>query len=117
LNAPYGTVTKRKVGPDVATAAAHTSQSSRKIFCNDEFFVVYNHAIERYVRTIESLHVFTNLVYLSRKVMDDLGQKLNSQRSAEVQAEAQREVDRWRESLRQAEEAKQTRISKLSEIL
>jgi hypothetical protein len=108
---------RRKLGPDVATATAHTSQSARKIFCNDQWFVVYHLAIERYVRTIESLHVFTNLVYMSRQVMDDLGKKLNAQRGAQVEAEAQKEIDGWEESLRQAREAKQTRITKLSRIL
>jgi hypothetical protein len=108
---------KSKLGPDIATATAHTSQSARRIFCNDQWFVVYHHAIERYVRTIESLHVFTNLVYMSRSVMDDLGRKLNAQRGAQVEAEARRVIEDWEESLHQALEAKQARISRLSQIL
>jgi hypothetical protein len=108
---------QRKLHPDRASAAAHASLCARTLFCNDDCFVIYNQAIERYVRSIESLHAFTNLVYLSREVMDGLGRRLNSERSARIQAEAQREIDRWQESLRLAEEAKQARISRLSEIL
>jgi hypothetical protein len=107
----------KEFGSDVATAAAHSSQSARRIVGNDKWFVVYHHAIERYVRTIESLHVFTNLVYLSRPVMDDLGRKLNAQRGAQVEAEARREVEAREESLRQAQEAKQARIGRLSRVL
>jgi len=108
---------RRKLDADAPTGAAHTSQFSRKIVCNNEFFVVYDHDIVRYVRTIESLHVSTSLVYLARRVMDDLGRRLNSQRGAQVLAEARREVAGWEQSLLQAEEARQIRISKLSEIL
>ena len=108
---------RRKPGADAPTGAAHTSHFSRKTFGNDDFFVLYDHDIERYVRTIESLHVSTTLVYLSRRVMDDLGRKLNSKRTAEVQAEARKEVAGWEESLRQAEEARRIRIAKLAEIV
>jgi hypothetical protein len=44
---------RKKLGADVAVGAAHTSESSRRIFGNDEFFVIYDHEIGRYVRTIE----------------------------------------------------------------
>jgi hypothetical protein len=108
---------ERKLGSQIATGAAHTSQSARQLFCNDQWFVVLNHAVERYVRTIESLHVFTKLVYLSRQVMDDLGRKLNAQRGAQVEADARREIEGWENSLRKAQEAKQTRILKLSQML
>jgi hypothetical protein len=108
---------RRKLGTDAAAGAAHTSRFSRKIFGNNESFVVYDHDISRYVRTIESLHVSTRLVYLSRRVMDDLGQSLNSRRAAQVQAGAQTEVAGWEHSLKQAEEARRIRISKLAEIL
>jgi hypothetical protein len=108
---------RKKVDPEIATATAHTSRFTRKILCNDQWFVVYNHAIERYVRTIESLHVFTNLVYISRPVMDDVGRTLNAQRGAQVEAEARREIEGWEESLRKEQEAKQTRILKLAQIL
>jgi hypothetical protein len=107
----------QKVGLDVETAAAHTSMSVRRVFANDQWLVVVNHAVERYVRTIESLHVFTKLIYISRKVMDDLGRKLNSRRGAEVEAEARKAIAAWEKSLRDAEAAKQARISKLSQIL
>ncbi len=108
---------RRKPGADAPTGAAHTSQLSRRTFANDEFFALYEHDIERYVRTIESLHVSTTLVYLSRRVMDDLGRKLNSKRAAQVQAEARREVAGWEQSLLQAEEARRIRIARLSEIV
>jgi hypothetical protein len=107
----------RSPGPEVATAAAQTSQSVRRLFCNDQWFVVVNHAVERYVRTIESLHVFTQLIYLSRHVMDDLGRTLNARSGSQVAAEAQKAIESWKETLRQADEAKRARITKLSEIL
>ena len=108
---------RKKLGADVTVGAAHTSQSSRRIFANDEFFVIYDNEIERYVRTIESLHSITSLVYLSRRMMDDVGRRLNSARGAQIQAEARREVVGWENALLECQEAKRTRISKLSEIL
>jgi hypothetical protein len=108
---------RRTLGTDAPAGAAHSSRFSRKIFGNNESFVVYDHDISRYVRTIESLHVSTSLVYLSRRVMDDLGRSLNSRRAAQVRAVAQREVAAWEHSLVQADEARRTRISKLAEIL
>ena len=108
---------RRKLGAEAPVGAAHTSQFSRKIFANNEFFVVYDHDVVRYVRTIESLHVSTTLVYLSRPVMDDLGRKLNAERGAHVQAEARQEVVAWEQSLRHAEEARRIRIAKLSEMV
>ncbi len=107
----------REVAAEVATTAAHTSEAARRICCNDHWIVVCNHAIERYVRTIESLHVFTKLVYISRQVMDELGRKLIAQRGAQVEADARSEIDRFKESRFKSEEAKQARISKLSQIL
>ena len=83
---------------------------------NDEFFVIHDHEIVRYVRTIESLHSITSLVYLSRRMMDDVGRRLNSAQR-KIQAEARREVDGWENALRAAADAKRTRISKLSEVL
>jgi hypothetical protein len=106
-----------EIEPQVATGAAHTTQAVRRIFGNDQWFVVVNHAVERYVRTIESLHVSTRLIYLSRRVMDDLGRKLNAQRGAEVEAEARRAIEKWEESIRKADELKQARIQKLSRVL
>jgi hypothetical protein len=108
---------RRKLGAEVAAGAAHTSQSSRKIFGNDECFVVYDHELERYVRTIESLHAITSLVYLCRRMMDDIGQRLNTAHGAQIQADARREVVAWENALLQAEEAKRTRISNLATIL
>ena len=69
---------KPKPAPDNA-AAASASDSVRRIYCNDEWFVVYDRKVEHYVRTIESLHLFTSLVYLSRREMDDIGRRLNSE--------------------------------------
>jgi hypothetical protein len=108
---------KPQLAAELADNAAHSSESSRKIFCNEKFYLVFDHEIVRYVRTIESLHAFTSLVYLSRRMMDELGRKLNSGRGARIQAEARKEVVSWEQSLREAEEAKRARISKLSEIL
>ena len=108
---------RRRLGADVAAGAAHTSQSSRKIFGNEECFVIYDHEIVRYVRTIESLHSITSLVYLSRRMMDDIGRKLNAARCTQIQAEARLAIAGWKNALLQAEEAKRTRISNLSKIL
>ena len=69
------------------------------------------------MRTIESLHVYTKLIYISRQVMDEVGRKLIAQRGAQVEAEARAEIDRFKESRFKSEEAKQARISKLSQIL
>jgi hypothetical protein len=107
----------RQLGPVVATTAAHTNEDARRIFCNDQWIVICNHALERYVRTIESLHVFTKLVYISRQVMDDVGRKLNAERGAKVEALARAEIECWEESRSRSDEAKQARISKLSQIL
>ncbi len=108
---------RSKVGHDGAGVAAHASQSARRIFCNDDWFVVYDHALERYVRTIESLHVFTSLVYLSRKEMNDVGRRLNARRVAQLAALARRKIDDWKSSLQRSEEAKQARIARLTNIL
>jgi hypothetical protein len=107
----------REIGPDAATTAAHTSEAVRRFFCNNEWSVICDCAVERYVRTVESLHVFTKLVYFSRPVMDDMGRKFNAQRGAQVEAEARAEIDRREQSRFKSEEAKQARISKLSQIL
>jgi hypothetical protein len=108
---------RRKLGADAPAGAAHTSRFSRKIFANNESYAIYDHDISRYVRTIESLHVSTSIVYLSKPVMDDLGRTLNRRRAAQVQAEAQSEVAAWEHSLKKAAEARRTRISRLAEIL
>jgi hypothetical protein len=107
----------RKPTTVLATPAAQTSQSIRRLFGNDQWFVIVNHAVERYVRTIESLHIFTTLIYLSRQVMDDVGRKLNSERGAQVAALARRTIESWEESLRRADESKRARIAKLSQVL
>jgi hypothetical protein len=109
--------TKSKPVTDPAAAAASASDSVRRIFCNDQWFVVYDQTLELYVRTIESLHAFTSLVYLSRKEMDDVGRRLNSERGARLAAETGKKINSWKESLRQADEAKQARISRLTAIL
>ena len=107
----------REIGAEVATTAAHTSEAARRICSNDQWIVVCHHAVERYVRTIESLHVYTKLIYISREVMDELGRKLIAARVRQVEAEARAEIDRFKESRFKSEEAKQARISKLSQIL
>jgi len=108
---------RKKHDAEIATAASHSSQSTRKFFSNQEFLVIYDHKLERYVRTIESLHIFTNLVYIARKIADDLGGQLNARRCAEIRAEAGREVGHWRETIRSAEQARKDRISRLARIL
>ena len=77
----------------------------------------YDFKIERYVRTIESIHVFESLIYVSSTLANDIGRRLNSQRCARVAAEAQAEVEKRQESQRLAEEAKKARISKLVDLL
>jgi hypothetical protein len=104
-------------GQEPAAGTAHTIAAVRKIFCNDRWLVVCNHKVERYVRTFESLHVFTKLVYLSRSVMDDLGRRNVAQRGAQIEAKARSEIECWEQSLNHARGAKQARISKLSQIL
>jgi hypothetical protein len=42
---------------------------------------------------------------------------LNSQRCAQIQAQAQTEIDQWKESIKRAEEARRDRILRLAEIL
>jgi hypothetical protein len=108
---------RKKPDAEIATAGTHSSQATRKFFANEDFLVIYDFKLERYVRTIESLHDFTNLIYISRKFADDLGRNLNARRCAEIQAEAGREVGHWRETIRRAEEARRDRISRLSQIL
>jgi hypothetical protein len=108
---------RSKLGVDVAAGVAHTTQSSRKIFGNDECFVIYEHEIVRYVRSIESLHSITSLVYLSRRMMDEIGRKLNAARFTQIQAEARLEIVGWENALLRAKEAKRNRVSNLSKIL
>jgi hypothetical protein len=108
---------RKKLDAEISTAATHSMQSSRKFFANDEFIVVYDFKIERYVRTIESIHVFENIVYLSKVLGQELGQRLNAQHCAAVQAGARAEIERWQDSIRQAEEAKKARIQKLAAML
>ena len=102
---------------DIPAAATHSSQDARKFFASDDFLVVYDFKIERYVRTIESIHVFENLVYLSRTLADDIGRRLNTQQCARVASEAHDEIARWNASVSKAEEARRERISRLSQIL
>jgi hypothetical protein len=109
--------TDNLLGPEIATNAAHSSQSARRILSNDQWIVVCNHALERYVRTIESLHGFTKLVYMSRPVMEDVGRKLHAERGARVDADARRAIAIWEESVHKAQETKRNRILRLSRIL
>jgi hypothetical protein len=102
---------------DIPAAATHSSQCTRRFFANPDFFVVYDVKIERYVRTIESIHVFENLIYIARKQADDLGRQLNSQRCGQIQSQAQAEIDQWRESIKRAEQARKERIRRLAEML
>ena len=93
-----------------------TSEDARRIFCNDQWIVICDHSLERYVRTIESLHVYTKLVYLSRQVMDEAGRKLNAERGAKVEGQARGEIKSWEESRSRSDQAKQW-VSRLSQIL
>jgi hypothetical protein len=107
----------RKHDPDIATGATSESQSSTRTFASKDCLVFYDFKIERYVRTIESIHVFESLIYVSSTLANDIGRRLNSQRCARVAAEAQAEVEKRQESQRLAEEAKKARISKLVDLL
>ena len=102
---------------EITAPATHSHQSTRRFFANPDFFVVYDVKIERYVRTIESIHVFENVVYIARKLAGELGRQMNSQRSAQVQAQAQAEIEEWKESIKRAAEARSDRIRRLAEIL
>ena len=107
---------RKKHDAEIATAATHSSQSTRKFFSNEEFLVIYDYKLERYVRTIESLHIFTNLVYIARKLADDLGRQLNARRCAEIRAEAARGRPLARnDQPRRA--GRKDRISRLAQIL
>jgi hypothetical protein len=109
--------TLRKLETKLATAAAHTSQAGRKSFANERFLVSYDFKVERYVRTIESIHAFENLIYLDKDLANDVGKRLNAQECARVQTEAREEIERWKASIAQREDARRARISKLSELL
>ena len=102
---------------NLSTPAASSRQPARRFFASPDFFVVYDVKIERYVRTIESIHVYENLIYIARKLADDLGRNLNSRRCALIQAQAQAEIDQWNESISRAAEARTERIRRLAEIL
>ena len=108
---------RKRQDSDIPTAATHSSQSARKFFANDEFLVVYDFKVERYVRTIESIHAFENVVYLSRTLADDIGRRLNARECDRVASDARKEIDRWKASVSQAEEARRERIARLSQIL
>jgi hypothetical protein len=108
---------RRKHDSEIPTAATHSRESSSQAYASKDTVVVYDFKVERYVRTIESIHVFENLIYLSRALADDLGRRLNSERCGLERAQAQAEIDHWKESLRLAEEAKKARILRLAEIL
>jgi hypothetical protein len=101
----------RKQDSDIPTAATHSNQSQSRMFASNDCLVVYDFKIERYVRTIESIHVFENLIYVSRTLANDLGRRLNSQRCALVAAEAQAEIEARKESERLAEEARKPESS------
>jgi hypothetical protein len=107
----------KKLEPTPATAAAHSSQAGRKSFANDRFLVVYDFKVERYVRTIESIHAFENLIYLDKHLANEVGKRLNAQQCARIQKAALQEIERWKASLAQREESRRARISKLSELL
>lgn len=108
---------RKRHDPDIPAAATHSSQYTRKFFASDDFLVVYDFKIERYVRTIESIHVFENLVYLSRTLADDIGRRLNAAECERVASNAHKEIEGWKASVSQAEEARRQRISRLSQIL
>jgi hypothetical protein len=108
---------RKKHDAEIPTAATHSSQASSQAYASKDTVVIYDFKVERYVRTIESIHVFENLIYLSRALADDLGRRLNGERCELERAHAQAEIDQWKESLRRAEEAKRTRIVKLAEML
>ncbi len=102
---------------EVPTGTTHSSQAFRKGFAGDGGLVIYDFKLERYVRTIESIHVYENLTYLSRTLCGELGRRLNGLESARVRTQAQAEIDAWRDRVSKAEEARRARVSRLSEIL
>jgi hypothetical protein len=108
---------RKRPDAEISTAATHSTQSSRKFFSNDDFFVVYDFKMERYVRTIESIHVFENIIYLSKPLVEEPGRRLNAQHCASVQTQAKGEIEEWQQSIKRAEEAKTARIQKLAGLL
>lgn len=102
---------------EIPTGSTHSSQRSRSSFANPECLVLYDFLVERYVRTIESIHVCENLIYISRTLANDLGRKLNASQSAQLRDQTQAEINKWLSALSRAEEAKQARVQHLMEIL
>ena len=71
---------RKKSDSEIPTAATHSTQASSQAYANEETVVIHDFKVERYVRTIESIHVFENLVYLSRVLAETIGKRLNSER-------------------------------------
>jgi hypothetical protein len=108
---------RKRNDSDFPAASTHSSQASTQTYASKDTLVVYDFKVERYVRTIESIHVFENLVYLSRILADQIGRPLNTERCALERTQAQAEIDQWKDALRRADEAKKTRILRLAELL
>jgi hypothetical protein len=102
---------------ELASGSSHSSQFFRQAFASPECLVIYDFKLERYVRTIESIHVYEDLIYISRSLAEDLGRRLNAQHAATVRAEAEAQINEWRTARSRAEEAKRARIAHLVEVL
>jgi hypothetical protein len=102
---------------ELPTGSTHSSQSSRSAFASPDCLVVYDFKLERYVRTIESVHVYENLTYVFRALAADLGRRLNTRHAAQVRDQAQVQIDQWQTAISRAEAEKRARIARLMEIL
>ncbi|MFO0889109.1 MAG: hypothetical protein U0790_08205 [Isosphaeraceae bacterium] len=109
--------TGRTPAAEIPTGTTHSGQAHRRGFANPDCLVIYDFKCERYVRTIESIHVYESLTYLSRRLAESLGRRLNGEHSARVRAQADARIVEWRSGITKAEEAKRARIHRLSEIL
>jgi hypothetical protein len=107
----------RPLTAEIPTGTTHSSQAVRKGFANDACLVIYDFKSERYVRTIESIHVYENLIYLSRTLAAEIGRRINERRRALVREDARAQIDAWRSAIDRAEEGRRARIQRLAEIL
>lgn len=107
----------RSPSAEIPTGSTHSTESSRKAFATPECLVIYDYKLERYVRTIESIHVYETLIYVSRSLTDDLGRRLNAVQAQAVRAQAAAAIDDWRQTIARAEQARRDRIDRLAAIL
>lgn len=107
----------RPLAAEIPTGSTHSAQSSRKAYANPDCLVIYDYKLERYVRTIESIHVYETLIYVSRSLNEDLGRRLNARQAQAVREQAAAAIDEWRQTIERAENARRDRIDRLAAVL